>query len=155
MNKVLFSFFVLVTLKSFAESVALEPLNSFKASGTITISKSDRVEANYNFTADKLNKDYGILVYEKGDCSSFSSPIPVLTNHPTEKNKTVPFSFDGSQYLVFHSHNGSENLDRTGAVVAGVGSFFTFNIKGKILVLVEMDNSTSSTGTPVACGVHP
>lgn len=155
MRLFVFAFSFTLSLNSPADTVQLEPLNSSKSRGSITIFNSNRSEANYNFNAAKLNKDYGILVYEKGNCSSFSSPVQVLATHPTEINKTVPFSLSGSQFLIYHAHHNSESLNRGGATLSGVGSFLTLDLKGKILVLVEMDNPTSSTGTPVACGVHP
>lgn len=134
-----------------ADTVQLSPLTG-KTTGQVTITNIERSDITYTLSNVKPHQNYGLIVYEKGDCSNYSSPIIPMVTEADGSNK--PFDWVAKEFLVFIEQTG--NTDRNGASVSAVGSFITnVDFKGKILVLEEVDSSKKPTGTALACGVHP
>ena len=136
-----------------ASTIQLKSIFNSKASGVITVTEDTRTEVNYKLTVEEKDQNYAILVYRKGDCKDFSDPVAVMVDDPKNKGKKIAFNAKGNQFLVYQP--ASKETTLSGITTAPAGSYFTFEPRGKILVLVAIDNEQSESGLALACGVYP
>jgi uncharacterized protein (DUF779 family) len=143
----------LYTQASHATVVNLKSIFNSKTTGTVTITEDKNTEVSYELNVEDKDQAYAILMYKAGNCTDFSSPMAVTVNDPKSIDKNIALNSLGNQFLIFQSP--SKQLKLTGKLAAPVGSFFSFEPKGKVLVLMAIKDHKSDSGRAVACGVHP
>lgn len=147
-----------------ADQVFLTPLGHHKVSGEITI-HSSQGQIYYQLDHTTVKQGYAVVVYEQGNCQSYSSPVIPLS---TDKDGvTAPFDWQFKNALIHMEwgafeqkqldtplppHTFTNHKLRSGA--ASGHPITNIDFKNKVLVVEETD-ANKPNGVGVACGIHP
>lgn len=158
MRTLLFILFFNISFVQAQETiVALDSLPTSTVYGKIVVNTGNPHSIQFNIHNLDLQKEYGIVLYETGDCSNYSSQvkpdmlkkadksISPATGAPTIFLATTGMTTAESDITTFDSKKTWEHTQ-----------VFNFSIKKKIFVLFEIkDFKESITGQAIACGIHP
>lgn len=145
--------FFLYSHSAQAVVVNLKSIFNSKATGKLTITEEKSTVVQYQFNVHDKDQAYAVLMFKTGSCKDFSTPTAVVVNDPKEKEKNIAFNSKGNQFLIFQDKSKQTTL--TGTASAPAGSYFSFEPRGKIFVLMAMQNENSDTGRALACGIYP
>ena len=137
--------------------VTLDSLPNSRVFGKLIVSTGTPHSIQFNIHNLDLQKEYGLVLYEAGDCSNYSlqvkpdmlnkaeKSISPATGAPTIFLATTGMTSADSHITTFNETHTWENT-----------KVFNFSVKKKIFVLFEIkDFKTSATGQALACGIHP
>lgn len=150
-------FFNISFVQAQEATVTLDSLSNSNVNGKIVVNTGNPHSIQFNIHNLDLQKEYGIVLYETGDCSNYSSQIKPDMLNKTDKSlspatgaptiflTTIGITSADSYVTTLNEKKTWEN-----------SKIFNFSVKNKIFVLVEIkDFKTSVTGQAIACGIHP
>lgn len=127
--------------------VTLSSLPNSSVYGTLIVNTGTPHSIQFDIHNLDLQKEYGIVLYETGDCSNYSSQVKPDMLNKTDKSIS-PATGAPTIFLTLLGTVTKHTWEIT--------KVFNFSIKKKIFVLYEIkDFKESITGQAVACGVHP
>lgn len=137
--------------------VTLDSLPNSSVYGKLVVNTGTPHSIQFDIHNLDLQKEYGVVLYETGDCSNYSSQLkPEILNKadksisPATGAPTIFLTTTGMTSA--QSYITTLDFKKTWEYT----QVFNFSVKKKIFVLVEIkDFKTSATGPAIACGIHP
>ncbi|MCM2352050.1 MAG: hypothetical protein NDI63_00425 [Pseudobdellovibrio sp.] len=157
MRLLMILFFNISFVQAQESVVKLDSLANSNVYGKLVINIGTPHSLQFDIHNLDLQKEYGIVLYETGDCSNYYSQIKPDMFNKTDKSispatgaptiflATTAVTTADSYITTFNDKHTWENT-----------KVFNFSAKKKIFVLFEIKNfKTSDTGQALACGIHP